>query len=289
MGLIIFPAIDLRRGQVVRLRQGDPAAQTTFGADPAAVARRWAAQGAEWLHVVNLDGAFSGANRKEGHSEARSAEESQALAKTESDSSFPSVAQNDGSGAGLTFSLNLKRLAEIRAATDLPIQFGGGLRSVDDVARALALGATRVVLGTVAVRQPEVVADAVARFGAERIVVGIDARGGRVATHGWQETSALDALTVARRMADLGVLRIVFTDIARDGTLTGVNVAATAALARASGLKIIASGGVAGNDDVRALAAHVADGIEGVIIGQALYTGAVSLPEALSSGAGVPD
>ena len=181
------------------------------------------------------------------------------------------------------------RLAEIRAAVGLPIQFGGGIRTVDDVARALALGATRVVLGTVAVRQPEVVAQAVARFGAERIVVGIDARDGMVATHGWLETSALDALTVARRMADLGVLRIVFTDIARDGTLTGVNVAATAALARASGLKIIASGGVAGLDDIRALAAHVSDGIEGVIVGQALYTGAVESAGSALFGAGVPD
>jgi phosphoribosylformimino-5-aminoimidazole carboxamide ribotide isomerase len=265
MGLIIFPAIDLRRGQVVRLRQGDPAAQTVFGDDPAAVARRWAEQGAEWLHVVNLDGAFSGQGQGR-------------------DASLPAVAQNDSGvdDLNLNLSLNLKRLVEIRAAVGLPIQFGGGIRTVDDVARALALGATRVVLGTVAVRQPEVVAQAVARFGAERIVVGIDAREGTVATHGWLETSALDALTVARRMADLGVLRIVFTDIARDGTLSGVNVAATAALARASGLKIIASGGVAGLDDIRALADHAADGIEGVIVGQALYTGAIMLPEALT-------
>jgi phosphoribosylformimino-5-aminoimidazole carboxamide ribotide isomerase len=267
MDLNIFPAIDLRQGQVVRLRQGDPAAQTVFGDDPAAVARRWADQGAEWLHVVNLDGAFTGQSR---------------------DSSLPSVAQNDsGGGPSLNLSLNLQRLAEIRAAVSLPIQFGGGIRTVDDVARALALGATRVVLGTVAVRQPEVVDQAVARFGAERIVVGIDARDGMVATHGWLETSALDALSVARRMADLGVLRIVFTDISRDGTLTGVNVAATAALARESGLKVIASGGVASLVDIRALAAHAADGIEGVIVGQALYMGTVSLPEALSIGAGL--
>lgn len=251
--MIIFPAIDLRRGQVVRLRQGDAAAQTVYGDDPAAVARQWASQGAEWLHVVNLDGAFS---------------------RQERDSSLPSVAQND------TDSLNLKRLAEIRAAVSLPIQFGGGVRMADDVALALALGATRVVLGTVAVRQPEVVADAVARFGADRIVVGIDARDGLVATHGWQETSALDAVTVARRMADLGVLRIVFTDIARDGMLSGVNVAATVELAHASGLKVIASGGVASLADIRALAAH-ADGIEGVIVGQALYTGAINLAAAL--------
>lgn len=257
MGLIIFPAIDLRQGQVVRLRQGDPGAQTVFGDDPAAVARRWAVQGAEWLHVVNLDGAFSG--------------------------------QGQGSGQGqepdldLSLGLNLRRLTEIRAATVLPIQFGGGIRTVDDVAQALALGATRVVLGTVAVRKPEVVAQAVTRFDAERVVVGIDARDGMVATHGWQETSALDALTVARRMAELGVLRIVFTDIARDGTLTGVNVAATAALARESGLKVIASGGVATLEDIRALAAHLAEGIEGVIVGQALYTGAVDLAAALGT------
>jgi phosphoribosylformimino-5-aminoimidazole carboxamide ribotide isomerase len=263
VGLIIFPAIDLRQGQVVRLRQGNPAAQTVFGDDPAAVARRWADQGAEWLHVVNLDGAFSGQGSGQG------------------------LGQGSGSDADLSLNLNLRRLAEICAAVDLPIQFGGGIRMVDDIARALALGATRVVLGTVAVRQPEVVAQAVTRFGAERIVVGIDARDGMVATHGWLETSALDALTVARRMADLGVLRVVFTDIARDGTLTGVNVVATAALARASGLRIIASGGVASLDDIRDLASHAADGIEGVIVGQALYVGTVSLPEALSIGAGL--
>jgi phosphoribosylformimino-5-aminoimidazole carboxamide ribotide isomerase len=250
--LTIFPAIDLRNGQVVRLRQGDPSAATTYDDDPAAAARRWTEQGAEWLHVVNLDGAFSG--------------------------------QGSGSDSDLDpdLSLNLSRLTEIRAAVSLPIQFGGGIRTAADVARALTLGATRVVLGTVAVRQPEVVADAVSRFGAEQIVVGIDARNGLVATHGWQETSALDALTVARHMADLGVLRIVFTDIARDGTLAGVNVASTAALARASGLKVIASGGVADLDDIRALTAHTAEGIEGVIVGQALYSGAIDLREAIA-------
>ena len=254
MTFIIYPAIDLRRGQVVRLRQGDPAAQTTFADDPAAVARRWVEQGAEWLHVVNLDGAFTLSG------------------------------QDDDQRLGLNLSLNLKRLAEIRSATSLPIQFGGGLRTLDDVALALALGATRVVLGTVAVRQPQIVADAVARYGAEQIVVGIDARDGLVATHGWQETSALDTLTVAQRMKALGVQRIVYTDIARDGTLTGVNLAATVALARASGLAVIASGGVASLDDIRALSGHQADGIEGVIVGQALYTGAVDLREAIAGG-----
>jgi len=250
MSFIIYPAIDLRQGQVVRLRQGDPAAQTTYGDDPAAVARAWAAQGAEWLHVVNLDGAFTGA----------------------------------GQGSDQDLSLNLRRLAEIRAATSLRIQFGGGLRETADIALALELGATRVVLGTVAVRHPEVVAQAIARFGAERIVVGLDARNGWVATHGWRETSALDALTVARRMRDLGVPRVVYTDIARDGTLTGVNLDATVALARSSGLEIIASGGVAGLDDIRRLATHQTDGVVGVIVGQALYTGALYLDEAITAG-----
>jgi phosphoribosylformimino-5-aminoimidazole carboxamide ribotide isomerase len=250
MSFIIYPAIDLRRGQVVRLRQGDPDAQTTFADDPAAVARRWAEQGAEWLHVVNLDGAFTGRDQN----------------------------------LDLNLDLNLGRLVEIRAATSLPIQFGGGLRTLGDVALALELGATRVVLGTVAVRQPQIVADAVARFGAERIAVGIDARDGMVATHGWRETSALDTLTVAQRMKALGVQRIVYTDIARDGTLTGVNLTATVALARASDLAIIASGGVASLDDLRALSGYQADGVEGVIVGQALYTGAVDLREAIVVG-----
>jgi phosphoribosylformimino-5-aminoimidazole carboxamide ribotide isomerase len=252
MTFIIYPAIDLRRGQVVRLRQGDPDAQTTFADDPAAVARRWAAQSAEWLHVVNLDGAFTG--------------------------------RDLDLSLNLDLNINLRRLAEIRAAISLPIQFGGGLRTSDDVALALELGATRVVLGTVAVRQPQIVADAVARFGAERIVVGIDARDGMVATHGWQETSALDTLTVAQRMKAFGVQRVVYTDIARDGTLTGVNLAATVTLARASGMAVIASGGVASLDDIRALSGHQADGVEGVIVGQALYTGAVDLREAVGVG-----
>jgi phosphoribosylformimino-5-aminoimidazole carboxamide ribotide isomerase len=252
VSIIIYPAIDLRQGQVVRLRRGDPAAQTVYGDDPAAMARRWEETGAEWLHVVNLDGAL------------------QAGART---GIRPYAAD---------LPVNLRRLVEIRAATRIPIQFGGGLRDLADVERALASGATRVVLGTVAVRQPGIVADAVTCFGSERVVVGIDARNGLVATHGWQELSALDALTVARRMRDLGVLRVVHTDISRDGMLAGINVAATAELARDSGLSVIASGGVAGIEDIRLLAARAADGIEGVIVGQALYTGALDLKEALA-------
>lgn len=241
--MIVFPAIDLRRGRCVRLRQGRAEAETVYDDDPAAVARRWVEQGAAWLHVVNLDGAFGEGTRR----------------------------------------LNLQRLSEIREAVPkAAIQFGGGVRSLADVETALGLGATRVVLGTAAVENPALVAEAVARFGAERIVAGIDARDGRVATHGWREASDTTATALGRAMRRRGVVRAVYTDIARDGMLTGVNVAATAALARATGLRVIASGGVArlkAVDDMARLRAE--PGIEGVIVGQALYTGALSLPEAL--------
>jgi phosphoribosylformimino-5-aminoimidazole carboxamide ribotide isomerase len=244
--VIIFPAIDLRRGRCVRLRQGRAEEETVYDGDPAAVARRWVAEGAQWLHVVNLDGAFG----------------------------------ETGRGAGQP--INLQRLAEIREAVPgTPIQFGGGVRSVADVERALALGATRVILGTVAVAQPAVVGAAIERLGPERIVVGIDAREGQVATHGWRQTSDTTAVALGRAMRQQGVVRVVYTDIARDGMLSGANVEATAALARATGLRVIASGGVASQEDVRRLKARAADGIEGVIIGQALYTGAVSLAEAI--------
>lgn len=262
--MIVFPAIDLRQGRCVRLRQGDPTAETVFGADPAAIARHWVAQGAGWLHVVNLDGALGEAvTVPEGSAEA------------EPDPVWLAA-----------LPLNWQRLYAIRQAVAVPIQFGGGLRRLEDIALALRLGATRVVLGTVAVQKPELVAAALARFGPERIVVGIDAREGRVAIHGWQELSTIAATDLACRLAALGVRRVVFTDIARDGVLAGVNVAATAELARVSGLRVIASGGVAGPEDILALRAAEAAGIEGVIIGQALYTGALDLPTALALAGG---
>ncbi len=242
--MIVFPAIDLRRGRCVRLRQGRAKDETVYGDDPAAVARRWVAQGAEWLHVVNLDGAFGDSDK---------------------DARRP---------------INLQRLAEIHAAAPgTPIQFGGGIRALADVETALDLGATRVVLGTVAIQDPEVVTEAISCFGAERIVVSIDARDGQVATHGWLQSSDTTAAALGRAMRSRGVIRAVYTDIARDGMLTGVNVEGAAALARESGLWVIASGGVASLEDLVRLQA--AGGIEGVIIGQALYTGAVSLPEAI--------
>ena len=250
--MIVFPAIDLRRGRCVRLRQGRAEDETVYGEDPLAVARRWVREGAEWLHVVNLDGAFG---------------------------------EHDGTPDS---QINLQRLAEIHVALpQTPIQFGGGVRSSADAETALDLGATRVILGTVAVQNPALVEEMIARFGPERIAIGIDARDGQVATHGWLRTSDTTATALGQAMGARGVNRIVYTDIARDGMLTGVNVEATAALARATGLQVIASGGVASLEDIARLrASRESDGeaggdVEGVIIGQALYTGAVSLPDAI--------
>lgn len=240
--MIVFPAIDLRQGRCVRLRQGRFAEQTIYSDDPILMARTWVEQGATWLHIVNLDGALG--------------EESP----------------------------NERIMSEIAATSGVPVQFGGGLRDLADIERALSSGATRVVLGTAAVREPALVDEAVRHFGAEVIVVGIDANHGHVATHGWLETSAVTATDLARRVADQGVLRVVYTDIQRDGMLTGVNVRACVELARAADLRVIASGGVGGPDDVRRLVAAEKESesrLEGVIAGQALYTGALSLPEAI--------
>jgi len=243
--VIIYPAIDLRGGRCVRLRQGDFADETVFAEDPILMARRWAAEGAEWLHVVNLDGAV-----------------------------------------GEKATANLAALGRILEAVELPVQFGGGLRRLEDVARVLELGVSRVILGTVAVREPAIVEQAIARYGAQAVSVGIDARDGRVAVQGWQDVSDVQAVDLARRVREQGVERIVYTDISRDGMLTGVNVEATAELALASGLRVIASGGVGSLEDVRALKQREADGIEGVIIGMALYRGAVPLNQALTIASG---
>jgi phosphoribosylformimino-5-aminoimidazole carboxamide ribotide isomerase len=236
----IYPAIDLRQGRCVRLRQGDAQAETVFAADPVDAALRWVDEGAEWLHLVNLDGALG--------------------------------------EAGMA---NREAVARILAAVNVPVQFGGGLRSLEDVSQMLNMGVTRAILGTVAVRQPEVVRQALATYGPERICVGIDARDGRVAIHGWVDTTEVEATALAQQMAADGVRHLVYTDVARDGMLSGVNVAATRALARQSGVPVIASGGVASLDDIRALKRHEAEGIEGVIVGMALYRGAFSLADAL--------
>ncbi|MFQ5857858.1 MAG: 1-(5-phosphoribosyl)-5-[(5-phosphoribosylamino)methylideneamino]imidazole-4-carboxamide isomerase [Anaerolineae bacterium] len=239
--MIIFPAIDLRQGRCVRLYQGDPEKEVVFGDDPVAVAHEWVNHGADWLHIVNLDGAF-------------------------------------GRASG-----NLSVVKEIVSCVNAKVQFGGGLRDIGDMEHMLQMGVTRVIVGTMAITAPEIVAEAVGRFGRERIVVGIDARDGRVATHGWKETSDVDVIDLAERVMMLGVVRVVYTDIARDGTMRGPDIAGTRRLAAETGLKVIASGGVASINDVKALKAQERTGVEGIIIGQALYTGAIDLSEALET------
>lgn len=240
--MILFPAIDLRGGRAVRLRQGDPDRQTVFSDDPAQVAREFETRGAEWLHVVNLDGAL-------------------------------------GEGGAH----NRQALAAIRRGVALPIQFGGGLRTEEDIQAALDEGIARVILGTVALEQPERVGDWVTQFGAERLVIALDTRAGRVATRGWREQTSQSAVEFARQLKALGVRRVLYTDIARDGMLTGVDVDGCVALARGAGLRVIASGGARGLADIRALKLHAAAGIEGLIVGQALYSGALDLSEALAA------
>lgn len=237
--MILLPAIDLRGGRCVRLRRGDPAAETVYGDDPVAMAERWVAEGAQWLHIVNLDGAF------------------------------------DGEGAGAA---NLEALQAILRRVPVPIQFGGGLRTLDAVTRVLDLGVRRAVLGTAAVRNRELVTTALARFGAGRLVAGIDARDGLVAIHGWRETTDVRAAGLGRELRALGMERAVYTDIGRDGMLSGPNVGAVARLAADTGLSIIASGGVSTLADVQALREIR---VEGAIIGQALYTGHIDLRAAL--------
>jgi phosphoribosylformimino-5-aminoimidazole carboxamide ribotide isomerase len=249
--VIVFPAIDLRRGKCVRLQQGEPDQETIYADDPVAIARRWQDTGAEWLHIVNLDGAFGGFLFGD--------------ARTQS------------------MPMNLRRLREIASAVNIPIQFGGGVRTLDDAALLLDLGVARVILGTIAVQQPELISEAVTRFSADRIAVGIDARHGIVATHGWQQTSNVTAVDLGREMHQRGVRWVIYTDISRDGMLSGVNVSETTSLAMQTGLQVIASGGVASLADLYALQQVETNGIAGVIIGKALYTGAVKLDQAIAA------
>lgn len=236
--MLMIPAIDLKDGHCVRLRQGRMADETVFSDDPVAVAGRWQAQGARRLHLVDLDGAFAGTPR---HAEA---------------------------------------IAAIAAACPgLPLEVGGGIRDFATIEAYLDTGVSWTIIGTQAVRDPDFVEAACHRY-PDRIIVGLDARDGRVAIEGWAEASAYDAVDFARRFADAGVAAIIYTDIGRDGMLEGVNVEATARLARAAGVPVIASGGMKGLDDVRALAAAGEPHIAGAILGRALYEGTLDLAEA---------
>ena len=239
------------------------------------MAAHWAEQGAEWLHVVNLDGAL-GASRShmpiaQGPRSVRVQHPGQDTSTTDED-------------LDAEMPINLRRLREIRRVVDLPIQFGGGLRTFEDIRLALSLGADRVILGTVAVEQPQLVTEAISYWGTDRIVVGIDARNGKVATHGWKQTSAVDAIDIGHQVHAQGVRRVVFTDIARDGMLSGVNLPLTTRLGDVSGLKVIASGGVADIGDVERLKAHEHYNIEGVIVGQSIYSGTLDLKMAIAVG-----
>jgi phosphoribosylformimino-5-aminoimidazole carboxamide ribotide isomerase len=242
MSFTIYPAIDLRRGKVVRLKEGDPARLTAYSDDPAEAARRWLEAGAAWLHVVNLDGAFG-----EGDTENRIA---------------------------------LQSLLKVAGERRARVQFGGGLRSLASIQDALRLGVSRAVLGTAAIEQPDLVAEALSEFGVERIAVGIDAREGIVRTRGWQEASKVSATDLVQRMRVAGIRMVIFTDVSRDGLGSGLNIEATRQLAEISGLNVIASGGVHTLADV--IAARSAD-LAGVIIGRALYEGSLDLKEALDS------
>ncbi len=239
MPFTLYPAIDLKAGQVVRLKRGDMAQATVYAEDPAAQARSFQDQGFTWVHVVDLDGAFAG---KPANAEAVSA---------------------------------------ILAATGLPVQLGGGIRSMATAEAWLAAGVARIILGSVAVKDPGFVRDACRAFPG-RVALGIDAKGGMVATEGWADVSDIPALDLARRFEDAGAAAIIFTDIERDGMLGGVNVAATRALAGAVRVPVVASGGVAGVADLTALRA-APEGIAGSILGRALYDGRLSAPEALAA------
>jgi phosphoribosylformimino-5-aminoimidazole carboxamide ribotide isomerase len=240
--VIVSPAVDVRRGRVVRLRQGQVGDETVYGSDPVEAALRWEREGAERIHVVDLDAAIDG------------------------------VSQPDVIG-------------DVIAALRVAVEVGGGLRTMEDARRYLERGADRVIFGTAAVSHPEVVKEAVATWPQE-VAVAIDARDGRTAVAGWNEQTAIDAVDLAREVEGWGVARVQYTDIARDGTLVGPNLAAIARLGRRTGLQITASGGVSTLDDLRRLAALELPGLDEVIVGRALYDGRFTLAEALAAAGG---
>ena len=235
--MLIIPAIDLKDGKCVRLFQGEMDRETVYFEDPVAAARHWVNQGANFLHIVDLNGAVEGRP------------------------------------------VHTEEVAAICAQPGLRVELGGGLRSVQAVDAALQLGVARVVIGTAAYDNPAFLRELCGRF-PDRIVVGIDARGGKVAIKGWKETTSMDAVDLAQRCERDGAARIIYTDISRDGASSGVNLDETAKLARSVAIPVIASGGVATLDDIRHLKPLENDGVEGVIVGRALYAGAFNFKEA---------
>lgn len=242
--MIIYPAIDLKDGQCVRLIQGRIEDKTVYSNDPASTAASFAAAGAGYLHVVDLDGAFQGSPR------------------------------------------NSEAIAAIAAAIDIPFQVGGGLRSMGDVERILGLGAARVIIGTRAVKNPDFLKKMLDLYGPEKIVLGIDARDGMAAVEGWVETTAVPAVKLGLDMKELGARHCIYTDISRDGLLSGPNLAAIREMAEKTGLQIIASGGVSTLENIEDLKSMESWGVTGAIIGKALYDGKIDLAAALSAAAG---
>ncbi len=234
----IYPAIDIRGGKCVRLLRGDFSQETVFSEAPEEMAAKWQSEGADFLHLVDLDGAKAGEPK------------------------------------------NLDTIKKILASVNCQTEFGGGVRTMRDIEKVLGLGVTRVILGSAAVRNPSLVEKACLRFG-NRIVVGIDAKDGIVAIDGWGVSGDIQASLLAKKMHEAGVETIIYTDISRDGTLDGVNVEATARLARESGAKVVASGGVKSLADIEALLPHEAEGVEGVIVGKSIYMGTLDLKAAI--------
>lgn len=237
--MILFPAIDLKNGEAVRLEQGDMARATVFNRDPVAQAKTFESQGFEWLHLVDLDGAFAGKP------------------------------------------VNARAVAAIRKAIKIPMQLGGGIRDLATVDKWLSEGIARVIIGTAAVRDPDFVKAAAKKFPG-KVAVGIDARAGKVAVSGWAEETQLEAVELARLFENGGVAAIVYTDVERDGMMQGLNLDATIALAESVSIPVIASGGLASIDDVRALLQPRARKLEGAIAGRALYDGRLDAKAALA-------
>lgn len=233
---VIFPAVDLRAGQVVRLKEGDPGRQKSYSTDPAGTAERWLETGARWLHVINLDGAFG---------------------------------QDDARNMGA-----LKTILKVSSSYKASVQFGGGLRDEVSIARVFDLGVSRVILGTFVISQPQTLPRILQRWGHGQVAVSLDARGESVLVQGWQRAASANVYALADDLQKAGLEWLIYTDISRDGMLSGINLETSLQLSRNTGLKVIASGGVNGENDI--LAARKS-GLAGIIVGRALYEGAVDL------------